>query len=162
MATKLFVREEEAPGLKVCTDLARLRTQQRIQFIDVTELVAERVRRSGVHQGVACVQTRHTTTAIVANENEPLLLEDMARALERLAPRDMRYGHNDLALRTGAPPDESQNGDAHCKAMFLGASETVAIVDGGLELGGWQRLFLIELDGPRERTFCVTVMGTCR
>lgn len=162
MASKLFVSEQETSSLKVCSDLVRLRTERRVQFIDVTELVAERVRRSGTWQGIVCVQTRHTTTAVVVNENEPLLLEDMTRALERLAPRDLRYGHNDLRLRGDVPQDEAENGDAHCKAMLLGASETLTIVGGRAQLGEWQRLFLVELDGPRPRTLSIVVMGTRR
>jgi secondary thiamine-phosphate synthase enzyme len=159
MAASLFVRQDVCAGLKVCSDLVELRTEVRLQFIDVTELVEERVRRSGVRHGVVCVQTRHTTTGVVVNENEPLLLEDMARALERLAPRDLRYRHNDLADRPGLPEDEAENGDAHCKALLLPTSETLAVVDGQVQRGRWQRIFLVELDGPRPRSVAVVVMG---
>jgi secondary thiamine-phosphate synthase enzyme len=105
------------------------------------------------------VQTRHTTTGVVVNENEPLLLEDMARALERLAPRELRYRHNDLADRQDLPPEEAENGDAHCKALLLRTSETLAILDGQVQRGRWQRVFLVELDGPRARSLAVVVMG---
>lgn len=159
MASRLFVTEEECATLKVCTDRVHLRTDERLQLIDVTELVRERVRRSGVRHGVACIQTQHTTTAVLVNENEPLLVEDLKRALDRLVPRDLLYAHDDMSRRPGVPPDESRNGDAHCKAVLLGASESLAIVDGTLQLGAWQSVFLAELDGPRERTFCVVVMG---
>lgn len=162
MATKLFVREDQCSSLRVCSDIVELRTEERLQFIDVTELVAERVRRSGVCQGLVCVQSKHTTAAIVVNENEPLLIEDMTRALERLAPRDLRYRHNELHLRPEVAPDETPNGDAHCKALALGASETLAVVDGAAQLGRWQRVFLVELDGPRRRSLCVVVMGMPR
>jgi secondary thiamine-phosphate synthase enzyme len=130
-----------------------------VQFIDVTELVEERVRRSGVRHGTVTIQTRHTTTGVMVNEHEPLLLEDMARALERLAPRDLRYRHNDLADRLDLPPEESPNGDAHCKALLLRTSETLAILDGQVQRGRWQRVFLVELDGPRARSLAVVVMG---
>ena len=160
MASRLFVTEEECATLKVCTDRVHLRTDERLQLINVTELVRERVRRSGVLHGIACVQTHHTTTAVLMNENEPLLLEDVKRALERLAPQDLLYAHDDLSRRPGLPDNESRNGDAHCKAILLGASECLAIVSGTLQLGPWQSLFLAELDGPRERTFSVVVMGS--
>jgi secondary thiamine-phosphate synthase enzyme len=160
MASRLFVTEEACATLKVCTDRVHLRTDERLQLIDVTELVRERVRRSGVQHGLVCVQTHHTTTAVLVNENEPLLLEDLKRTLDRLAPRDLLYAHDDLARRPGTPPDESRNGDAHCKAVLLGASECLAVVGGALSLGRWQSLFLAELDGPRERTFSVVVMGS--
>jgi secondary thiamine-phosphate synthase enzyme len=146
----------------VFSDAVELRTEERVQFVDLTELVAERVRRSGIGHGLVCVQTRHTTTAVVVNENEPLLIEDARRMLERLAPRNARYGHNRLHRRRGAAPNESPNGDSHCRALLLGSSETLAVVGGTLQLGRWQRVFLVELDGPRRRTAHVVVIGIPR
>lgn len=162
MATKPFVLEPKRSGLEVSSDVVELRTEERIQFIDVTDLVAERVRRSGIGHGLVCVQSRHTTTAVVVNENEPLLIEDAQRMLERLAPQDGPYGHNELHRRHDAAPDESRNGDAHCRALLLGSSQTLAVADGALQLGRWQRVFLVELDGPRRRTVSVVVMGIPR
>ena len=162
MATKPFVREEQRRSIGVSSDVVEMQTEERIQFIDVTDLVAERVRRSGIGHGLVCVQSRHTTTAVVVNENEPLLIEDAKRMLERLAPRHALYGHNELHRRRDAAPDESRNGDAHCRALLLGSSETLAVADGALQLGQWQRVFLVELDGPRRRTVCVVVLGIPR
>ena len=163
MATKLFVTEEEGAALKACSDLVELRTEERVQFIDLTALVAERVRRSGIWQGLVCVQTRHTTAAVTVNENEPRLVEDMKALLERLAPRDARYAHNDRLRPAGdLPPGESENGDAHCRALLLGASQTLTIVGGELQLGRWQSLFLVELDGPQKRSVSIVVLGTRR
>jgi len=163
MATRLFVTEEEGAPLRVCSDLVEIRTEERLQFIDLTALVAERVRRSGVWQGLVCVQSRHTTAAVTVNENEPLLVEDMKALLERWAPRDGPYGHN--ATHRGAPDPsvhESENGDSHCQALLLGASETLTIAQGALQLGTWQSLFLVELDGPRKRSLSLVVLGTRR
>jgi secondary thiamine-phosphate synthase enzyme len=155
----LFVVEEEQSSFRVCSDVVTLRTEDRLQFIDLTELVAERVRRSRVGQGLVSVQTRHTTTGVVVNEDEPLLLEDLRRTLERLAPSELHYAHNDLHRRPQAPPEERPNGDAHCRSMLLGTSETLSVLGGQLQLGRWQRIFLVELDGPRPRTVNVVVMG---
>jgi secondary thiamine-phosphate synthase enzyme len=160
MASRLFVAEEERVALTVCSDEVTLRTEDRVQLIDVTELVRQRVRRSGVGHGLACIQTRHTTTAVIVNENEPLLLDDLERTLERLAPRGLAYSHDDLSRRSGVDKDERANGSAHCQAALLGASETLAIVGGELQLGRWQSIFLAELDGPRPRSFWVVVMGS--
>jgi len=162
MATKPFVREEQRSGIGVSSDVVELQTEERLQFVDLTELVAERVRRSGIGHGLVCVQSRHTTTAVVVNENEPLLIEDAKRMLERVAPRDALYGHNELHRRRDVAPDESPNGDAHCRALLLGSSETLAVAAGSLQLGRWQRVFLVELDGPRRRTVSVVVMGIPR
>ena len=162
MATTPLVREQPRADIGVSSDVVELQTEERLQFIDLTDLVAERVRRSGVGHGLVCVQTRHTTTAVVVNENEPLLIEDAKRMLERLASRDARYGHNELHRRHEPAPDEGQNGDAHCRALLLGSSETLAVKGGALQLGRWQRVFLVELDGPRRRSVCVVVMGIPR
>jgi secondary thiamine-phosphate synthase enzyme len=140
-------------------DAVTLRTQAARQFIDVTELVAERVRRAGVLHGLVSVQTLHTTTAIVVNEDEPLLMDDMERLLERLAPSDVRYGHDDFTRRALVAPDERANGAAHCRSLLLGTGQVLHVVDGALCLGRWQRIFLVECDGPQSRTVSVLVMG---
>ena len=94
-------------------------------------------------------------------EDEPLLLEDLRRFLSHLAPSDAAYGHNDFRVRTQhMHPDERPNGHAHCLQLLLGSSESVPVMDGELQLGEWQRLFLVELDGPRpRRELLVQVMG---
>lgn len=137
-----------------------LQTQEGMQFIDITEAVRERVRQSGVRHGLVNIQTKHTTTAILVNEHEPLLLEDMKKTLERLAPQDVDYRHNDLSIRTiNLTPDESENGHSHCKALFLRTSETLNIVDGAIQLGRWQSIFFVELDRARKRLVSVLIMG---
>ena len=93
------------------------------------------------------------------NEGEPLLLEDLRAALERAAPRRLAYLHDEMDLRAGVAADEPANGHAHCKALFLRASETLAVAEGRPRLGRWQRVFLVELDGPRTRTLSLTVLG---
>src|SRR5260221_7963783 len=112
----------------VFTDVVTLRTETARQFIDVTELVAERVRRSGVEHGLVSVQSHHTTTALVLNEHEPLLLGDLDRLLDRCAPPDLRYDHDDFARRAEVAADERKNGAAHCGAVLLGAAQTLNVI----------------------------------
>jgi secondary thiamine-phosphate synthase enzyme len=112
-----------------------------------------------VRHGWVNIQTQHTTTAIIVNENEPLLHQDLKRMLERLAPRTGDYEHNDFSRRVDIPPDEPANGHSHCKALFLPMSVCVNVADGLLQLGRWQRIFLIELDESRDRNISVIVMG---
>jgi len=138
----------------------RVRTKARHQFIDLTTAAEAAVRQSQVRDGIVCVQTLHTTTAVVVNENEPGLLQDMVDVLERLAPAGRGYRHDDLDRRPGTPPDEPANGDAHCKAMLLSASQTLTIHERRIQLGRWQRIFLVELDGGRMRTVSLSVLGT--
>jgi secondary thiamine-phosphate synthase enzyme len=159
MASDRWVVDAEAWTRGPGSRLLRLQTRDHIEFVDLTDAVADVVCRSGVRQGLVCVQTLHTTTAVVVNEAEPGLLRDMVELLEQLAPAGRSYRHDDLARRPGVPPDEPANGEAHCRAMLLSASQTLAIQDGRVLLGRWQRIFLVELDGGRPRNVSVTVFG---
>ena len=159
MAASPFVSVQEGATVRVCRDLVHLRTRQPLQFVDVTRLVADRVRRSRVREGVVTVQSRHTTAAVVVNENEPLLLRDLEEALERWAPAAAPYRHNDLAARIAPAPDEKPNGHAHARALLLGTSVCLNVAAGRVDLGRWQSVFLVELDGPRPRTLSIHVLG---
>jgi secondary thiamine-phosphate synthase enzyme len=139
-----------AAGHVVCSRVLTLATHQPIELIDITDPVAELVREAGVHSGQVVLLSRHTTAAVRIQENEPLLLEDLRDLLLRLAPPTSAYRHNDFRVRTHHfEPDERPNGHAHCLQLLLGSSESVPVVEGALALGTWQRLFLVELDGPR-------------
>lgn len=150
----------ESPSFRVYHEQVDLRTQERVQFIDLTELVAERVLRSGITHGTVQIQTRHTTAAIVVNENEPLLIQDMEEMLELWASSDVDYRHDDFRVRKSPfLADERVNGDAHARAILLGPSKSLNVVDGRIDLGRWQRIFLVELDGARKRYTSIMVMG---
>jgi len=137
-----------------------IETREPLEFTDITERVAECVRYSGIRDGFVNVQTRHTTTAILVGEHEPLLIEDLKRTLEGLAPCKGTYRHDDFSVRTvNMCPDEEKNGHSHCKALFLRSSECLNIVKGVMDLGPWQRIFLIELDRARSRTVSVMIVG---
>ncbi len=155
----LFASIEVGAAVRACRAVVEIRTETPVQFIDLTAVVAERVRRSGVREGVVLVQSRHTTAAVVVNENEPRLLDDFRRLLERWAPEAFGYGHNDLEARGDVPPGERPNGHGHARALLLGGSVTLAVVGGRVDLGEWQSVFLVELDGPRKRSVVVQVLG---
>ncbi len=139
--------------LQMCADEAP-------EFIDITAYVLDVVEASGVEHGTVTVFSRHTTAAVKINENEPLLLQDMACFLERFAPQDADYRHNDFEIRTAnMTEDECPNGHAHCQHLLLSASETIPIVEGRAILGRWQSVFVIELDRPREREIVIQVQG---
>ncbi len=153
------VEEATVTALRTHHSLLRLQTSECLQFVDLTDEVLALVAASGVKNGWVNVQTRHTTTAIIVNENEPLLQEDLRRLLEGVAPRGGEYEHNDFSRRVDIPPDEPANGHSHCKALFLPMSASVNVAEGEVQLGRWQRIFLLELDEGRERTVSVMVMG---
>ena len=138
----------------------RVATTEPMEFIDVTARIEALATEAGILAGLVNIQTLHTTTAIVVNEHEPLLQVDFGTLLARTAPRDAPYRHNDPNARTiPVPPDERPNGHAHCHALLLGSSVALNIADGRLQLGRWQRIFFVELDGPRERELSVLVFG---
>jgi secondary thiamine-phosphate synthase enzyme len=135
-------------------------TQTAPEFIDITDWVCQCVAQSKVSNGFAVVYSKHTTAAVKINENEPLLLEDMAKFLERISPREGDYSHNDFSIRTvNMTPDEAPNGHAHLQHLLLGTSETVPVIDGLMQFGRYQSIFFIELDHPRPREVMVQVVG---
>lgn len=117
------------------------------QFIDITEKVEGVVEESGLRSGIVVVFSKHTTAAIVIQENEPLLLQDMESLLERNSPRNAHYRHNDFDVRTvHMHENECPNGHSHCQHLTLGTSETIPVINGKLALGEFQCLFMVELD----------------
>lgn len=138
----------------------RISTERPTQFIDLTDRLEAMVAEAGIRFGFVNVQTLHTTTAIVVNELEPLLLSDFATLLENAAPCGAGYRHDDMTARTvNVTPEERVNGHAHCRALLLGPSACLNVVDGRLLLGRWQRVFMAELDGPRAREISVLILS---
>jgi secondary thiamine-phosphate synthase enzyme len=141
----------------------RIATERPIEFIDITDRLETLVAEAGIRFGFVNVQTLHTTTAIVVNEREPLLLADFSTLLENAAPRDAAYRHDDATARTViVTADERINGHAHCRALLLGCSVCLNVIDGNLALGRWQRVFVVELDGPRSREVSMLILGEGR
>ena len=151
-------------SLKTCVYALQVHSSKAPEFIDITESVEDYVRQSDVRNGFAVVFSKHTTAAITIQENEPLLLEDMAHLMERISPRNIHYRHNDFSVRTvHMHENECPNGHSHCQHLTLGASETIPIVDGKMTLGKWQRVFMVELDEEKpvpHRDILVQVLGT--
>ena len=114
-----------------------VRTGERVEVIDVTSSVRERIP-PGIDYGACTVSVPHTTAGVVVNEHESRLLEDVETALERLVPRGESYAHDTI----------DDNADAHLRTMLLGASVTVPVREGDLALGTWQSVLFVECDGP--------------
>jgi secondary thiamine-phosphate synthase enzyme len=143
-------------SLSVSDILFSIATKEPIEFVDLTDRINEHLRRSNIRDGAVTVFSRHTTAAIKINEAEELLLEDFKHFLRRLCPVEHAYNHNDMSRRK--PPiaiDERPNGHSHLMHLLLSTSETIPVSDFRLALGTWQRVFMIELDGPRTREVMV-------
>ncbi len=135
-------------------------TREYLDIQDLTDQITQEVLKSKIKDGLVNVQTLHTTTAIILNENEPLLLKDFKNNLEKIAPKDIPYQHDDFSQRTvNMCNDECQNGHSHCKAIHLPSSICLNLIDSKLQLGTWQRILFIELDKPRSRKIQIQIVG---
>jgi secondary thiamine-phosphate synthase enzyme len=124
-------------------------TTKRTEVVDVTGLVNGAVRASGVTEGAAVVHSPHTTTAVVVNEREGRLVQDLLDWAARMAPEGAGYRHDGT----------DGNAHAHLRGVMMGASVTIPVSGGRLALGTWQSVLFVELDGPRSRSLNVQVMG---
>lgn len=124
----------------------------RRQFVHVTPEVEKAVAESGVKEGLVLVNAMHITASVFINDNESGLHQDYEKWLEHLAPHEpvSQYLHN----RTG-----EDNGDAHLKRQIMGREVVVAITDGQLDLGTWERIFYGEFDGRRKKRVLVKIIG---
>ncbi|MDQ3987573.1 MAG: secondary thiamine-phosphate synthase enzyme YjbQ [Actinomycetota bacterium] len=149
------------PGTIVAARSLRRWARARLDFVDLTDDVIEVVRDSGIEEGFCLVYCAHTTCAVIINEWEKGALEDLRNRVEELAPADAYYAHDDERRRTqNLQKEERRNGHSHLAAMLLnGASQTIPVHEGTLLLGVWQRVFLFELDDPKERAVHIQVLG---
>lgn len=135
-------------------------TKDRFEFIDLTDKIKKFVEQTNIKNGLVNIQCCHTSSAVLLNENEPLLIQDIKNQLERIAPSTMNYNHDDFDKRTvNMCNDECVNGHSHCKAIHLPATITLNLINEELQLGQWQRTFFVELDNARPRKVQVQVIG---
>jgi len=124
-----------------------VRTSRKIERLDVTERIKKALEALDAGDGALLVSTPHTTAAIVVGEAwDPDVTGDVERALDAWVP-DVRFEHGE------------GNSPAHFLSEAIGNARLVPLSKGKLVLGRWQGVFLIELDGPRERTVRVAVLG---
>ena len=151
--------------MRTFSETVSVETDRAPAFFDITEKITDVVGRSEIENGFVVIFSKHTTAAIKINEAEPLLLKDMECFLERLAPKESYYGHNDFAIRTvHMHEDECPNGHAHCQHLMLSTSEQVPLIERKMTFGEWQRIFLVELDVdmvelPKKRDVVIQVVG---
>lgn len=144
--------------MKFFTKIIEIETESDISIYNLTPQIQAYLEETGIKNGQALVFSRHTTTALAINEYEVRLLEDIKVHLEKIAPKNAKYLHNDLHLRD-VPPDEPINAHSHLMAMMLNNNETIPIVEGKLGLGTWQSVLFFDLDGPRTRTVLLQICG---
>lgn len=124
----------------------------RMDFVNITKDVEECLLESGIREGICLVNAMHITASVFINDDERGLHQDYAKWLEELAPHEpiSQYLHN----RTG-----EDNGDAHLKRQVMGREVVVAVTDGRLDFGPWEKIFYGEFDGRRRKRVLVKIIG---
>jgi secondary thiamine-phosphate synthase enzyme len=124
-----------------------IKSRVRSELIDITDQVAEIVRRHGIVNGLCHLSVLHTTAGITVNEGaDPAVRADIIRFLDKMVPNASCFTHSE------------GNSDAHIKASLVGTSRTLFIEDGKLVLGTWQSIYFCEFDGPRTRKVAMKIM----
>jgi secondary thiamine-phosphate synthase enzyme len=138
--------------MKILNKTLECQTKNKLHFIDITGQIKKFIKQNQLKNGLINIQSLHTTTAVIVNENEPLLLEDIKKNLEKIAPDNEDYHHDNFEKRTvNLCPDECANGHSHCKAIYLPVNVVLNLINGELQLGQWQSILLLELDRPKKR-----------
>ncbi|MCK9559522.1 MAG: secondary thiamine-phosphate synthase enzyme YjbQ [Candidatus Marinimicrobia bacterium] len=123
-----------------------LKTNRRIEMVDITSQVAEIVRATGINEGICTVYCPHTTAGLTINEHaDPDVAFDISNRLSKLVPYNDNYTHIE------------GNADAHIKATLAGSSVQLIVNNGNILLGTWQGIFFCEYDGPRQRRIWLQV-----
>jgi secondary thiamine-phosphate synthase enzyme len=133
--------------MKIKNHSIKINTNKNFEIIDITSKINDLI---DVERGIISIFSKHSTSAIVVNENESGLLNDLEFTLGNLITDEFTYQHDRI----------DDNAKSHLKSFLLSSSECLPIRDGRLDLGTWQSVFFIELDGPRHgRTISLTIMG---
>ena len=133
--------------MTVKTHSFKINTDKKSEIIDITSKINELI---DIEEGIVSIFSKHSTSALVVNENEQGLLSDFEFMLSNLVTDKYRYQHDRI----------DNNAKSHLKSFLLSSSECLPIKNSKLDLGTWQSVFFIELDGPRRsRTITLTMVG---
>jgi len=141
-------------------------TEQRREFVRITDRVQAAVDEAGIEEGMALVSAMHITAGVWINDDEPGLQEDALEWLDKLAPPSWKEPANDVAQALSPEPGDyrhhrggEDNGDAHLKNLLVHHQVIVPVTEGQLDLGPWQAIFYCEFDGGRDKRLVIKVLG---
>ena len=133
--------------MKIKNHSIKINTNKNFEIIDITSKINELI---DVENGIISIFSKHSTSAIVVNENESGLLKDLEFTLDNLITDKFTYQHDRI----------DDNAKSHLKSFLISSSECLPIKNGRLDLGTWQSVFFMELDGPRHnRSISLTIIG---
>ncbi|MEM1842781.1 MAG: secondary thiamine-phosphate synthase enzyme YjbQ [Ignisphaera sp.] len=135
---------------KVHHEIIKFSTYKEFELIDITRKVEEIVHKSGISNGLCAVFAPHATIAIIVNEHETGLMEDILTFVKELTQPNRDWKHNAI----------DDNAHAHIGSAIISSHRLFPVVNGELVRGTWQNIFVLEMDGPRtNRIVYVTVIG---
>jgi secondary thiamine-phosphate synthase enzyme len=132
-----------------------IQTEQKQQLIDLTPLVYETIRASGIRDGIVGIYSQHTTASLLVGESQSALVDDVLDFLARVVDDGLTYKHNCPELSDC----ERKNATSHLRSLLLNHSVTIPIMNGKPVLGQFQSVLFAELDGPRVRSVHVQLVG---
>lgn len=135
--------------MQILTEILELKTTSRVEIIDITSSIDAALAESGLRKGLVNVYSKHSTSAVFINENESGLVEDYQNLIESLIPTGNNYKHDRI----------DNNADSHLRSFIIGNNQTIPFESGKMDLGTWQSVFFLDMDGPRNRKITVTIMG---
>ena len=129
-----------------------IQTNGEVNIIDITSDVQKVISKSKIKDGIVCVFVPGSTGTVTTIEYEPGLMEDLPKALEKIAPKNIYYKHHETW--------HDDNGHSHVRASIMGPSITLPIKNGKMLHGTWQQLVFVEFDTrPRNRSIIIQILG---
>jgi secondary thiamine-phosphate synthase enzyme len=136
--------------MKIHTDTLTVHTQKSRELINITPQVKAAVQKSGITDGLILVSSLHINAAVIVCEDEPGLLEDLNAWLDQVAPRHENYKHG---------RQFESNAGVNLQTLLLNHQAVIPLAEGRADLGPWQNVFFVELDGGRPKRYIIKVMG---
>ena len=141
--------------MKTKLETLGLKTTEKQQLINITSRVRELVTHSGIRNGMIGLYSQHTTAGLMVSEYQNALVDDVAGFLRRVVADDLPYKHNSPEFSDC----DRKNAASHLRSLLFNNSVVLPVSDGEVVLGQFQSVILAELDGPRERSLKVQVLG---
>ncbi len=141
--------------MKAHTVYRTFQTEERREFVRITDDVQAAVEESGIAEGMVLVSAMHITAGVWVNDDEPGLHADTLEWLDKLAPPSWKEPANDVARELSPDPGDY----AHLKNLMVHHQAIVPVTDGRLDLGPWQQVFYTEFDGRRPKRLVIKVLG---
>lgn len=136
--------------MKIYNEQITLQSKKPREVFNITSQIKAAMEKSGFRDGVIVVTSLHSNSAVVVNDEEPGFLEDLDAWLQQLAPARDDYKHKGRF---------ESNSSAHLQSLLLHHQVIVPFTEGRLDLGPWQFVLFVELDGLRPKRIAVKLIG---